>query len=132
MTARILIVEDDIDLADALADTLRLSGYETCLAADGYAALQAIDKQPVDMVLTDVQMRPMDGYTLLRQLRSRRSSIPALVMTAYGTVERAVEAMKLGAVDYLAKPFEATALIEKQFLMRGTASSAAMMSYTCL
>lgn len=111
--ARVLIVEDDLDLAEALADTLRLAGYETSLAADGYAALARIEEVPVDLVLTDVQMRPMDGYTLLRQIRVRHASIPVLVMTAYGTVERAVEAMKLGAADYLAKPFEATALLDK-------------------
>ena len=124
MIARILIVEDDLDLAEALADTLRLSGYETRLAADGYAALERIEAEPIDLVLTDVQMRPMDGYALLRQLRARHSSIPVLVMTAYGTVERAVEAMKLGAADYLAKPFEATALIDKvrRYMPRQTES----------
>ena len=111
--ARILVVEDDSALAQALCETLSLSGYEVLSATDGEQALARLDREQVDMVLTDVQMRPMDGHTLLRHLRARFHDMPVLVMTAYGTVEKAVEAMKLGAVDYLAKPFEVDDLLEK-------------------
>ncbi len=111
--ARILVVEDDSALAQALCDTLMLSDYDVVQATDGEQALARLDREQVDMVLTDVQMRPMDGITLLRHLRHRFHELPVLVMTAYGTVEKAVEAMKLGAVDYLAKPFEGDALLEK-------------------
>jgi len=111
--ARILVVEDDSALSQALSDTLVMSGYEVVTAVDGEQALAKLDRENVDMVLTDVQMRPMDGITLLRQLRSRFHDMPVLVMTAHGTVEKAVEAMKLGAVDYLAKPFEVDDLLEK-------------------
>lgn len=111
--ARILVVEDDSALAQALCDTLTLSDYAAVHATDGEQALALLDREQVDMVLTDVQMRPMDGHTLLRHLRHRFHDMPVLVMTAYGTVEKAVEAMKLGAVDYLAKPFEVDALLEK-------------------
>ncbi len=110
---RILVVEDDSALAQALSDTLQLSGYQVSLATDGEQALARLEQEPPDMVLTDVQMRPMDGHTLLRHLRSRFHDMPVLVMTAYGTVEKAVEAMKLGAVDYLAKPFEVEDLLGK-------------------
>jgi two-component system response regulator FlrC len=113
MTHRILIVEDDPDLAEALTDTLSLAGYNVAHAADGQAALATFAEQPADLVLTDVQMTPMDGRTLLKHLRARFGSVPVLVMTAYGTVERAVEAMQLGAADYLAKPFEAAVLLDK-------------------
>ncbi len=109
----ILVVEDDGALAQALRDTLALSGYRVMLAGDGEQALALLEREPADMVLTDVQMRPMDGQTLLRHLRSRHVGLPVLVMTAYGTVEQAVEAMKLGAVDYLAKPFEVSDLLDK-------------------
>jgi len=117
---RILVVEDDSALAQALSDTLSLSGYEVAAATDGEQALALLERQPADMVLTDVQMRPMDGQTLLRHLRNRHAGLPVLVMTAYGTVEQAVEAMKLGAVDYLAKPFEVGDLLDKvaRFLPR--------------
>ncbi len=111
--ARILVVEDDSALAQALCDTLQLSGYEVLSATDGEQALARLDREQVDMVLTDVQMRPMDGHTLLRHLRARFHDMPVLVMTAYGSVEKAVEVMKLGAVDYLAKPFEVDKLLEK-------------------
>lgn len=111
--SRILVVEDDSALAQALTDTLALSGYDVVNATDGEQALARLDGSQVDMVLTDVQMRPMDGRTLLRNLRTRFSELPVLVMTAYGTVEQAVEAMKLGAVDYLAKPFEVDDLLQK-------------------
>lgn len=111
--ARILVVEDDSALAQALCDTLMLSDYEVLQATDGEQALALLDREQVDIVLTDVQMRPMDGQTLLRHLRHRFHELPVLVMTAYGTVEKAVEAMKLGAVDYLAKPFEVDDLLEK-------------------
>jgi two-component system response regulator FlrC len=111
--SRILVVEDDSALAQALTDTLTLSGYEVVNATDGEQALARLDREQVDMVLTDVQMRPMDGRALLRNLRSRFHELPVLVMTAYGTVEQAVEAMKLGAVDYLAKPFEVDDLLHK-------------------
>ena len=111
--SRILVVEDDSALSQALADTLMLSGYEVETATDGEQALATLDRSQVDMVLTDVQMRPMDGRALLRNLRARFHELPVLVMTAYGTVEQAVEAMKLGAVDYLAKPFEVDDLLQK-------------------
>lgn len=111
--ARILVVEDDGALAQALSDTLSLSGYEVVRATDGEQALACLERAKADMVLTDVQMRPMDGHTLLRHLRSRFHDMPVVVMTAYGTVAQAVDAMKLGAVDYLAKPFEVEDLLRK-------------------
>ncbi len=113
MSPNILVVEDDSDLAEAIADTLGLAGYRVSLAADGGEALQVLEHETVDMVLSDVQMRPMDGRTLLRKLHDRFRDLPVLLMTAYGSVEQAVEAMKLGAVDYLAKPFEVESLLQK-------------------
>lgn len=128
--ARILVVEDDSALAEALSDTLGLSGYEVTWATDGEQALASLEHNPVDMVLTDVQMRPMDGHSLLRQLRHRFHDLPVLVMTAYGTVEQAVEAMKIGAVDYLAKPFEVDDLLRKveRFLPQVQAQNTRMIA----
>jgi len=122
---RILVVEDDPALAEAISDTLSLGGYQVVQAGDGQAALAALDREPVDMVLSDVQMAPMDGNTLLRHLRDRFHSLPVLMMTAYGSVAQAVEAMKLGAVDYLAKPFDVQMLLDKvaRYLPGNTPSS---------
>ncbi len=128
--SRILVVEDDTALAQALSDTLMLSGYDVLTATDGEQALARLNGDAVDMVLTDVQMRPMDGRALLRNLRSRFQELPVLVMTAYGTVEQAVEAIKLGAVDYLAKPFEVDDLLHKvaRYLTKPPASDGQMIA----
>jgi two-component system response regulator FlrC len=126
----ILVVEDDSALAQALSDTLSLAGYDVVQASDGEQALARLDRAPVDMVLTDVQMRPMDGRALLRNLRTRFHDLPVLIMTAYGTVEQAVEAIKLGAVDYLAKPFELDELLHKvqRYLPRNQVEAGQMIA----
>ncbi|MEW8507021.1 MAG: sigma-54 dependent transcriptional regulator [Candidatus Thiodiazotropha sp.] len=111
--ATVLIVEDDPSLREALSDTLELAGYPVCVAEEGGAALQLLQQQSVGMVISDVQMQPMDGHSLLRQLRERFPELPVLLMTAYGTIEKAVTAMHDGAVDYLSKPFEAEVLVSK-------------------
>ena len=109
---RILLVEDDRALREALADTLALGGYDYLEAADGEAALALLQRETVAMVVSDVNMPGMDGHALLRTLRERFPQLPVLLMTAYGTVQNAVTAMREGAVDYLVKPFEPTALLE--------------------
>ncbi len=111
--ATVLVVEDDPSLREALGDTLELAGYSVKTAVDGEAALGLLAGEPVGMVVSDVQMRPMDGYTLLQQIRARFPQIPVLLMTAYGTIDKAVNAIRGGAVDYLTKPFEAELLLNK-------------------
>ena len=109
----VLIVEDDKSLGQALSDTLELGGMQTIHVTDGQAALNILANQEVNVVVSDVQMKPMDGFELLENMRKRFASIPVILMTAFATVERAVSAMHLGAVDYLVKPFESDVLIEK-------------------
>ncbi len=110
--ATVLIVEDDPSLREALCDTLELAGYAVAAATDGAAALDLIERQPVDMVVSDVQMPEMDGHRLLKRIRSERPDLPVVLMTAYGTVQKAVEAMRCGASDYLLKPFDAEVLVD--------------------
>lgn len=107
----ILIVEDDRDLREALTDTLELAGYTVRVAEDGSAALQILEREAVGLVVSDVQMRPMDGHTLLKAIKARWPEVPVLLMTAYGMIEKAVEAMRDGACNYLTKPFEADRLL---------------------
>jgi len=107
----VLIVEDDAALREALKDTLELSGYEALEAVDGEAALRLLENRRVGIIVSDVQMKPMDGEALLREVKSRWPAIPVLLMTAYGMIERAVEAMRQGACNYLPKPFEPEALV---------------------
>lgn len=111
--ATVLIVEDDATLREALCDTLELSGYGVVAAVDGKSALKVLEAQLVGLVISDVQMQPMDGHQLLAQIKSRFPAIPVLMMTAFGNIEKAVTAMRNGATDYLAKPFEPGLLLEK-------------------
>lgn len=111
MAQTVLIVEDDAALAEALADTLELAGYLPEVADNAAAALARLEESPADLIVSDVHMKGMDGHGLLRQVRQRYPDTPVLLMTAYGTIEKAVEAMRLGAADYLTKPFEAEALV---------------------
>ncbi len=102
----ILIVEDDNDLREALTDTLELAGYQVLSAEDGEAGLLVLAERKVGMVLSDVQMQPMDGETLLKQVKLAYPHIPVVLMTAYGVIEKAVAALHAGAAHYLPKPFE--------------------------
>ena len=107
----VLVVEDDAALAEALSDTLGLAGYEVRLVSDGEEAITVIEQGGIDMVVSDVHMKRMDGHSLLKQIKSRFADIPVILMTAYGSIEKAVEAMRDGAIDYLVKPFEAEVLV---------------------
>ncbi len=109
---QILIVEDDKQLREALSDTLSLAGYQVSSTDEGEKALEMVANEPVGLLLSDIQMSAMDGHTLLRKARAINPSLPVVLMTAYGTVQSAVEAMHAGASDYLIKPFEADDLLD--------------------
>ena len=112
-TYDVLIVEDDAALGEALCDTLELAGYQAQSAAQGAEALTKLAKHHFRLVISDVQMPVMDGLSLLQTMQTAHSEVPVILMTAYGTIPKAVEAMRLGALDYLVKPFEADALVRK-------------------
>jgi two-component system response regulator FlrC len=109
---RILVVEDDSALREALEETLQDAGHTVCVAGDGAEAMLMIERACPSLVVTDVQMSPVNGLELLASLREHHPEVPVVLMTAYGSIEQAVTAMQRGAMDYLAKPFEASALIE--------------------
>jgi two-component system response regulator FlrC len=108
----ILVVEDDPNLREAVCDTLELAGQSSISAAGGEEALRMLDTQAVALVVSDVRMMPMDGIVLLKEIRSRLPHLPVVLMTAFADVDRAVEAMRAGACDFLLKPFEPKALLE--------------------
>ncbi|MBT8144334.1 MAG: sigma-54 dependent transcriptional regulator, partial [Gammaproteobacteria bacterium] len=108
----ILVVEDDVALREALSDTLEQAGHSVVTAADGTEALDVLERHGVGVVVSDMQMEPMDGHTLLAKVRCNRPDLPFIMITAYGTIEKAVAAMRNGASDYLVKPFEADTLVE--------------------
>ena len=106
MADRILIVDDDDALRDSLQLVLATEGYQVSAAADGTAALAQIEASPIDVVLCDLRMPGLDGLELIPQLLRRAPGSTVILMSAYGTADLAIEAMQLGAYDYLAKPFE--------------------------
>ena len=112
MTIKVLLVEDDRALREALADTLLLAGHDYVAVGSAEEALTAVTRDAFNLVLSDVNMPGMDGHQLLSLLRARQPQLPVLLMTAHGAVERAVDAMRQGAVDYLVKPFEPKALLD--------------------
>lgn len=112
MFHNILLVEDDPDLREALVDTLELAELTVCCAADGESAILQLKENDFDLIVTDVNMPGIDGHQLLSYVRRHYMAIPVILMTAFGQIERAVDAMRLGAVDYLMKPFEPNVLID--------------------
>lgn len=110
-TLPILVVEDDQDLLEAVCATIKLSGYEAVAAANGHDALTVIQTQQIGMVVSDVQMKPMDGLTLLKKIKSLSPELPVLLMTAYREIDKAITAMRTGACDYLLKPFDPDSLL---------------------
>lgn len=109
----VLVVEDDPSLSEALNDTLQMEGYRVLTAGNGTEAMAKLAEHRFRLVVSDVQMPVMNGFQLLQNLQAHYPAVPVLLMTAYGTVSKAVEAMRQGALDYLVKPFEASMLVEK-------------------
>ncbi len=109
----VLVVEDDAALCEALCDTLEIEGYQVVSACNGTEALLKLSKNTFKLVVSDVQMPVMDGLQLLDNMQSQYTNTPILLMTAYGSVPKAVEAIQAGASDYLIKPFDASALVDK-------------------
>lgn len=111
MKQTILVVEDDAGLREALQDTLMLANYQVQAVDSAEAALMLLKQQSFQLVVSDVQLGGVSGLTLLKTLREQYPHIPVLIMTAYATVQAAVEAIRLGAIDYLAKPFSPEVLV---------------------
>jgi DNA-binding NtrC family response regulator len=111
MSIRILIVEDDERLRDVLLEAAAMEGYDAQGAATAEAAVELLRREPFDIMVTDVTMPGISGLELLRHCRRLRPDIQAIVITAYGTIDVAVEAMKRGATDFITKPFELDTLL---------------------
>jgi len=103
-TGKILVVDDDADMRGLLSDVLESDGYRVGTAESGEKALQALAEEQYDLVLTDLRMKGMLGTALLSEIKHRYPDTGVILMTAFGTVESAIEAMKGGAMDYLIKP----------------------------
>jgi DNA-binding response OmpR family regulator len=112
-TARILIIEDELPMRTALADCLAGEGFRVLTAADGAAGLDKAVAEKPDLILLDLMMPKLDGFSLCAELRRRGSATPILVLTAKGQVEDRVRGLDLGADDYLVKPFSTKELLAR-------------------
>ncbi|HEY8461907.1 MAG TPA: sigma-54 dependent transcriptional regulator, partial [Blastocatellia bacterium] len=103
---KLLIVEDDVDLLDTLTAFLSRAGYEVAQAHDGREALEELDARAPDLILTDIHMPDLDGLALLAEVKARYPETIVIMMTAFSSIDSAVEAMRRGAEDYLSKPLQ--------------------------
>ena len=109
--SKILIVDDEPRILLLLQSLLKANGYVVETARDGNAALDIVRKGEVDIAVTDLRMTPMDGMSLFREIKAIAPTMPVVLLTAYASVETAIEAMKSGIFDYLTKPFKVDDLI---------------------
>src|SRR6266542_1452027 len=113
MTRTILIVDDEPNMRWVLGRALEQAGYTVFGAESGEDCLAALVREPIELVLLDLKLKGEDGLTILRRIRERRPEVVVIMLTAYGTVSNAVEAMQLGAADFLRKPFDVEEVIFK-------------------
>ena len=113
MKQRILIVDDEANIRNSLTAVLTDEGYECLPAKDGQEALQLVETEELQLIITDLVMPNLDGLELLREVRKNHEDIRVIMLTAYGTVESAVQALKFGAVDFLLKPVDFEMLLLK-------------------
>ena len=109
---RILLVDDESVITDILSDFLSLEGYKIASANNGVSALELIEKDVYDLIISDLKMDPMSGLQLLEAVTGRGFNGMVIIMTAFGTVETALEAMKKGAFDYILKPFKMEEVVQ--------------------
>jgi len=107
----VLIVDDLLSIHEMLEAVIQPTGYETAFATDGQAGLTRYKEDKFDIVLADIDMKPVDGITLLKQLKEYDPNAVVIIMTAYASTESAIQALKFGAFDYLQKPFRVDELI---------------------
>ena len=110
MSGRVLVVDDEREMCEAIAAGLGPRGFEIESHTSGEAALAALDTAEVDVVLTDLNMRGMDGLALCERVVASRPDVPVVVITAFGSLETAIAAIRAGAYDFITKPVKMEAL----------------------
>ncbi|MDR3137184.1 MAG: response regulator transcription factor [Coriobacteriales bacterium] len=126
MSGHILIVEDDENIARMVEATLELGGYTSEVSADGSSALALIQQREYDLVLLDVMLPQLDGFDVLAEMTHRQRQIPVIFLTAVDEVSKKVRGLRMGAEDYIVKPFEAVELLARiDVVLRRTQRGAA-------
>src|SRR6266849_2031556 len=111
--ARVVVIEDEPAIRRGVVDALRASGYEVAEAADGAQGTEEALRRSVDLVLLDLLLPKRDGLDVLAEIRKVRPTLPVIILTARGTEEDRVRGLKLGADDYVVKPFSARELLAR-------------------
>jgi len=109
---KILIIDDEPQLVESLAVRLKASDYAVQTAPDGVSGINKFKEEPPDLVILDIMMPGLSGLDVLKELKQLNSSLPVIMLTAYGTPQSAIEALHLGAYDHLSKPFNTATLLE--------------------
>ena len=121
---QILLVEDDVNFGTVLRDYLQINGYKVVLARNGLEGLEKFKKNEFDVCILDVMMPYKDGFTLAKEIRSKDKSIPVVFLTAKSMKDDVLKGYKIGADDYLTKPFDADILLKKlEVLIQRTKNS---------
>ena len=105
-TSRVLVVDDERSIRELLSIVLQREGYDVLLAETGVSAIQMLERESVDLLISDIKMPDMSGVDVLRAAKRVDQDILAIMITAFASTDTAVEAMRLGACDYLSKPFD--------------------------
>ena len=112
MSKKILIIDDEPQLVKSISVRFKASGYEVVSAGDGVSGINKFKEEPPDLVILDIMMPGLSGLDTLRELKQLNAAVPVIMLTAYGTPQSAIEALRLGAYDHLAKPFNTETLLE--------------------
>jgi DNA-binding NtrC family response regulator len=113
MSETVLLVDDEVDFLDTLSERMRTRGMEVATANTGIEALQKVEKEAYDVIILDLMMPGVDGLEALKILKAKRPELQVILLTGHATVEKGIEAMKLGAMDFLEKPADLSQLTEK-------------------
>jgi DNA-binding NtrC family response regulator len=113
MSEKVLLVDDEVDFLDTLSERMRTRGMEVATSSTGVEALEKVEKEAYDVIILDLMMPGVDGLEALKILKAKRPELQVILLTGHATVEKGIEAMKLGAMDFLEKPADINLLTEK-------------------
>ncbi|QCQ21728.1 response regulator [Desulfoglaeba alkanexedens] len=113
MSERVLLVDDEVDFLETLAERLRARGMDVATSTSAEEALAKVAEQAFDVVILDLKMPGMDGIQALKALKEQKPEVQVILLTGYATVSKGIEAMKIGATDFVEKPADIDALMEK-------------------
>jgi len=113
MSEKVLLVDDEVDFLDTISERMRTRGMEVATASSGAEALKKVEQEAYDVIILDLMMPGVDGLEALKILKAKRPELQVILLTGHATVEKGIEAMKLGAMDFLEKPADLSQLTEK-------------------